>query len=209
MRYYIVEKNDPSICLGMTTPKEVMSELGITNTEFSKFVRNEEVYKGGILIPDDNDEKRYATSEDEEEWRLFHTSKLYDYYVSNKLRVISKLKSTGTEYEILMHTQYGKFGCTYLFVRIGKRRFSVLREAYKAFINKNVSDHYIACCNGSLKLENIKLVKRGSHGCKKVICDGVVYQSIKECADSIGYTPSHVRAMASGIRKNTVGVKYC
>lgn len=208
MRYYIVEKNDPSICLGMTTPKEVMSDLGITNTEFSKFVRNEEVYKGGILIPDDDDEKRYLTSEDEEEWRLFRTSSRHDYYVSNKLRIMSKTKSSGKEYICLLHIEKAKNGNFYAFVRIGQYRISVLKEAYKAFINKNVSDHYLWQCEGNLKLENIVAIPKG-HNKRKVECNGVEYESLIECGEAVGYTASHISAMLTGARKNTIGVKYC
>lgn len=209
MKYYIVEKNDPSNCLGITTPKEVMSELGISNAEFTKFVRNEEIYKGGILVGMEQNEKRYVSSEDEEEWRLFRTSQRYDYYVSNKLRVIRKSKCTGIEEECLLHKEKKCDGNTYMVVRVGLERVSVLREAYKAFINGHVENNCIAYCKGGLKLENIVIGKRGTAKGKSVICNGVKYESIKKCAKAIGYSPSHVALMANGKRTNVIGVKYC
>lgn len=209
MKYYIVEKNDPSTCLGITTPKEVMSELGLSNAEFTKFVRNEEIYKGGILIGMEQNEKRYVSSEDEEEWRLFRTSQRYDYYVSNKLRIIRKSKCSGVEEECLLHKEKRRDGKVYLFVRIGRNRVSVLKEAYKAFINGDTRNDCVAFCRGKIKLENIEIGKRGTPKGKSVICNGIKYESIKKCAKTIGYSPSHVALMANGKRTNVIGVKYC
>ena len=51
MQYYMLDKNDISVVRGIVSSKDVMRELGITNAQFHKMLRNEETYKGCILLP--------------------------------------------------------------------------------------------------------------------------------------------------------------
>ena len=50
MQYYMLDKRDISNVPGIVNAKDVMRELGIRNAQFSKMVRNEEIYKGCILV---------------------------------------------------------------------------------------------------------------------------------------------------------------
>ena len=43
---------------------------------------------------------------------------------------------------------------------------------------------------------------------KKVILNGVEYESIVQCAEDTGYTPSAISIMLRGIVKNSLGVIY-
>ena len=58
MQYYMLDKNDISVVRGIVTAKDVMKELGITNAQFHKMLRNEETYKGCILLPIETDDRR-------------------------------------------------------------------------------------------------------------------------------------------------------
>ena len=48
----MLDKNDISEVRGVVSAKDIIKELGITNAQFSKMVRNEEIYNGCILVPD-------------------------------------------------------------------------------------------------------------------------------------------------------------
>lgn len=88
----MLEKNDISVVRGIVDAKDVMRELGITNAKFSKMVRNEETYKGCILLPveTDEEERRKVTSEDAEQFQLLGESKTgIRYYITSYLRVVS------------------------------------------------------------------------------------------------------------------------
>ena len=69
VNYYMLDKNDISVVSGIVNTKDVMKELGITNAQFHKMLRNEETYKGCILLPveTDEEERRKVTSEDAEQ----------------------------------------------------------------------------------------------------------------------------------------------
>ena len=56
----MLDKKDISNVRGIVDAKDVMKELGITNAQFTKMVRNEEIYNGCILLPveTDNEERR-------------------------------------------------------------------------------------------------------------------------------------------------------
>lgn len=76
MQYYMLEKNDISKVRGVVSAKDIIKELGITNAQFTKMVRNEEVYNGCILVPMDlGEDKRKPTSEDDEQFQLIGESK--------------------------------------------------------------------------------------------------------------------------------------
>lgn len=71
MQYYMLDKKDISVVRGIISSKDVMKELGITNAQFTKMVRNEEVYNGCILVPIIQDSGReLPTSESEELYQL-------------------------------------------------------------------------------------------------------------------------------------------
>ena len=92
MKYYMLDKNDISVVRGIVNTKDVMKELGITNAQFHKMLRNEETYKGCILLPveTDNEERRKVTSEDDEQFQLIGESKTgIRYYITSYLRVVS------------------------------------------------------------------------------------------------------------------------
>ena len=76
MQYYMLDKRDISNVRGIVDAKDVMRELDITNVQFTKMVRNEEIYNGCILLPvETEEERRKVTSEDAEQFQLIGESK--------------------------------------------------------------------------------------------------------------------------------------
>lgn len=41
-----------------------------------------------------------------------------------------------------------------------------------------------------------------------VQCNGITYKSVKEAAEKLNFTPSHLYRMLNGTKKNTIGIKY-
>ena len=72
----MLDKNDISVVRGIVSSKDVMKELGITNAQFHKMLRNEEIYKGCILltVETDEEERRKVTSDDDEQFQLLGTN---------------------------------------------------------------------------------------------------------------------------------------
>ena len=64
----------------------------------------------------------------------------------------------------------------------------------------------------SFVVKNLYLVNNGVDGgkvCqKKVVLNGVEYESIAQCARNTGYTPTAISIMLRGIVKNSLGVRY-
>lgn len=208
MKYYIVNKHDPSICYGTTTPKEVMHDMKLNNAEFTKFVRNEKLYKGGILVAMEDEEKRYVSSDDTEEWRKIHETKRCNYYVSNKFRVISKFKQSGIETELYPK---GRDTSKDRNVRLNKKNAEVPRLVYQGFIDSSITKNDMITCDGDLEIKNLKRIDRKDwkfHE-RKVKANGVVYKSIAECAKKNYCSQITVRQYLSGKRKNVLGVEYC
>lgn len=90
MKYYMLDIRDISNVRGIVNAKDVMRELGITNAKFSKMVRNEEIYKGCILVPVIRESGReLPTSESEELYQLVGESDSgFRYYVTSHIRVV-------------------------------------------------------------------------------------------------------------------------
>ena len=184
----MLDKNDISVVRGIVNTKDVMRELGITNAQFSKMVRNEEIYKGCILVPVIRESGReLPTSESEELYQLVGESDSgFRYYITSHIRVVSVSPFDGTEREMRIR----KTSETRYVVKIidGKRKkyISVLGEVYKAFIGE-IKDKHIVVGDGDLKIENLRLknlseVNRVKNP-KKVRIGDKVYNSIKECAN--------------------------
>ena len=212
MQYYMLEKNDISVVRGIVSSKEVMRELCITNAQFSKMVRNEEIYKGCILVPVISESGReLPTSESEELYQLVGESDSgYRYYVTSHIRVVSVSPFDGTEREMRIR----KTSETRYVVKIidGKRKkyISVLGEAYKAFIGE-IKDKHIVVCDGDLKIENLRLknlseVNRVKNP-KKVRIGDKVYNSIKECANKNFISVPYLYQMLEGVKPNLIGVE--
>ena len=102
MQYYMLDKKDISKVRGIVSAKDVIKELGITNAKFTKMVRNEEIYKGCILVPViQNSGRELPTSESEELYQLVGESDSgYRYYVTSHIRVVSVSPFDGTEREM-------------------------------------------------------------------------------------------------------------
>ncbi len=144
---------------------------------------------------------------DNEEFRYIMETKNMEYYVSNELRVISKSKLNGNERELKEKYNISKTNRKRMFVKIGNSPISVARLAYKAFIDPNIEADDIIYCDGDLELENLKKGKQS--GMKhKVIVNGVVYDSVKECAKQTGICYSSVSRYLSGTLRNKLNVKY-
>ena len=156
----MLEKNDISVVRGIVSSKDVMKELGITNAQFHKMLRNEETYKGCILLPieTDEEERRKVTSQDDEQFQLLGESDSgYRYYVTSHIRVVSVSPFDGVEREMrIRKTSETRYVVK---IRDGNRNkyISVLGEAYKAFVGE-IKDKHIVVCDGDLKIENLKLV---------------------------------------------------
>ena len=208
----MLDKNDISVVRGIVSSKEVMRELCITNAQFSKMVRNEEIYKGCILVPVISESGReLPTSESEELYQLVGESDSgYRYYVTSHIRVVSVSPFDGTEREMRIR----KTSETRYVVKIidGKRKkyISVLGEAYKAFIGE-IKDKHIVVCDGDLKIENLRLknlseVNRVKNP-KKVRIGDKVYNSIKECANKNFISVPYLYQMLEGVKPNLIGVE--
>lgn len=212
MQYYMLEKNDISVVRGIVNAKDVMRELGITNAQFTKMVRNEEVYNGCILVPVIRESGReLPTSESEELYQLVGESDSgYRYYVTSHIRVVSVSPFDGTEREMRIR----KSSETRYVVKIidGKRKkyISVLGEAYKAFVGE-IKDKHIVVCDGDLKIENLKLVDLSEvnrlKNSKKVKVGDKIYNSIAECANKNFISVPYLYQMLEGVKPNLIGVE--
>lgn len=214
MNYYMLDKNDISVVRGIVSSKDVMKELGITNAQFHKMLRNEETYKGCILLPieTDEEERRKVTSEDAEQFQLLGESKTgIRYYITSYLRVVSVSPFDGTEREMRIR----KTSETRYVVKIidGKRKkyISVLGEAYKAFVGE-IKDKHIVVCDGDLKIENLKLVDLSEvnrlKNSKKVKVGDKIYNSIAECANKNFISVPYLYQMLEGVKPNLIGVEF-
>ena len=212
MHYYMLDKNDISVVRGIVSSKDVMKELGITNAQFSKMVRNEETYKGCILVPVIRESGReLPTSESEELYQLVGESDSgFRYYVTSHIRVVSVSPFDGTEREMRIR----KTSETRYVVKIidGKRKkyISVLGEAYKAFVGE-IKDKHIVVCDGDLKIENLKLVDLSEvnrlKNSKKVKVGDKIYNSIAECANKNFISVPYLYQMLEGVKPNLIGVE--
>lgn len=212
MNYYMLDKNDISVVRGIVNTKDVMKELGITNAQFTKMVRNEEIYNGCILVPVIRESGReLPTSESEELYQLVGESDSgYRYYVTSHIRVVSVSPFDGTEREMRIR----KSSETRYVVKIidGKRKkyISVLGEAYKAFIGE-IKDKHIVVCDGDLKIENLKLVDLSEvnrlKNSKKVKVGDKIYNSIAECANKNFISVPYLYQMLEGVKPNLIGVE--
>ena len=215
MQYYMLDKTDISNVRGIVDAKDVMRELGITNAQFSRMVRNEEIYNGCILIPvetDEDDERKRITSEDDEQFQLIGESKTgIRYYITSYLRVVSVSPFDGVEREMCIR----KSSETRYVVKIidGKRKkyISVLCEAYKAFIG-GIKDKHIVVCDGDLKIENLKLVDLSEvnrlKNSKKVKVGDKIYNSVIECANKNFISVPYMYQMLEGVKPNLIGVEF-
>lgn len=212
MQYYMLDKRDISNVHGIVDAKDVMRELGITNAQFTKMVRNEEIYNGCILVPVIRESGReLPTSESEELYQLIGESDSgYRYYITSHLKVVSVSPFDGTEREMRIR----KSSETRYVVKIidGKRKkyISVLGEAYKAFVGE-IKDKHIVVCDGDLKIEDLRLknlseVNRVKNP-KKVRIGDKVYNSIKECANKNFISVPYLYQMLEGVKPNLIGVE--
>lgn len=213
MQYYMLDKRDISNVRGIVNAKDVMRELGIANAQFTKMVRNEEIYKGCILVPViQNSGRELPTSESEELYQLVCESDSgYRYYVTSHIRVVSVSPFDGTEREMrIRKTSETRYAAQ---IVDGKRKkyISVLGEAYKAFVGE-IKDKHIVVCDGDLKIENLKLVDLSEvnrlKNSKKVKVGDKIYNSIAECARKNFISKSHMYQMIEGIRPNSIGVEF-
>lgn len=212
MKYYMLNIRDISNVHGIVDAKDVMRELGITNAQFTKMVRNEEVYNGCILVPVIRESGReLPTSESEELYQLVGESDSgFRYYVTSHIRVVSVSPIDGTEREMrIRKTSETRYVVK---IRDGNRNkyISVLGEVYKAFVGE-IKDKHIVVCDGDLKIENLRLknlseVNRVKNP-KKVRIGDKVYNSITECANKNFISVPYMYQMLEGVKPNLIGVE--
>lgn len=208
----MLEKNDISVVRGIVSSKEVMKELGITNAQFHKMLRNEETYKGCILLPiEDEEERRKVTSEDAEQFQLLGESKTgIRYYITSYLRVVS-VDLKGKQREMKAKKETESIYRVVVNLKEGKRYLNVLFEAYKAFVGEIEKNDSIVW-DGEMKIENLRVIKlaqiQGLRNKKKVRIGDTVYSSIAECARKNFISKSHMYQMIEGIRPNSIGVEF-
>ena len=213
MQYYMLDKKDISDVRGIVDAKDVMKELGITNAQFTKLVRNEEIYNGCILLPveTDEEERRKVTSEDDEMYQLIGESKTgIRYYITSYLRVVS-VDLKGNQKEMKAKKETESIYRVTLSLKDGKRYLNVLFEAYKAFVGKIEKNDSIVW-DGEMKIENLRVIKlaqtQGLRNKKKVRIGDTVYSSISECARKNFISRSHMYQMIEGIVPNSIGVEF-
>lgn len=213
MQYYMLDKNDISKVRGVVSAKDIIKELGITNAQFSKMVRNEEVYNGCILVPVIRESGReLPTSESEELYQLIGESDSgYRYYVTSHIRVVSVSPFDGTEREMrIRKTSETRYAAQ---IVDGKRKkhISVLGEAYKSFVGE-IKDKHIVVCDGDLKIENLKLVDLSEvnrlKNSKKVKVGDKIYNSVIECANKNFISVPYMYQMLEGVKPNLIGVEF-
>lgn len=213
MQYYMLDKRDISNVRGIVDAKDVMRELGITNAQFTKMVRNEETYKGCILLPieTDEEERRKVTSEDDEQFQLLGESKTgIRYYITSYLRVVS-VDLKGNQKEMKAKKETESICRVALNLKDGKRYLNVLLEAYRAFVGEAEKNDSIVW-DGEMKIENLRVIKlaqtQGLRNKKKVRIGDTVYSSIAECAKKNYISASYMYQMIEGIRPNLIGVEF-
>lgn len=212
MQYYMLDKKDISKVRCIVSAKDVIKELGITNAQFTKMVRNEEIYKGCILVPVIRESGReLPTSESEELYQLVCESDSgYRYYVTSHIRVVSVSPIDGREREMrIRKTSETRYAAQ---IVDGKRKkyISVLGEAYKAFVGE-IKDKHIVVCDGDLKIENLKLVDLSEvnrlKNSKKVKVGDKIYNSVIECANKNFISVPYLYQMLEGVKPNLIGVE--
>lgn len=212
MQYYMLDKRDISNVRGIVSSKDVMKELGITNAQFTKMVRNEEAYKGCILVPIDlGEDKRKPTSEDDEMYQLIGESKTgIRYYITSYLRVVS-VDLKGNQKEMKAKKETDSIYRVAVNFKEGRRYLNVLFEAYKAFVGE-IEKNDSVVWDGEMKIENLRVIKlaqtQGLRNKKKVRIGDTVYSSIAECARKNFISASHMYQMIEGIRPNSIGVEF-
>ena len=212
MQYYMLDKNDISVVRGIVNTKDVMRESGITNAQFHKMLRNEETYKGCILVPIDlGEDKRKPTSEDDEMYQLIGESKTgIRYYITSYLRVVS-VDLKGNQKEMKSKKETESIYRVAVNFKEGRRYLNVLFEAYKAFVGEIEKNDSIVW-DGEMKIENLRVIKlaqtQGLRNKKKVRIGDTVYSSIAECARKNFISRSHMYQMIEGIVPNSIGVEY-
>lgn len=213
MQYYMLEKRDISNVRGIVSSKDVMRELGITNAQFTKMVRNEEIYNGCILLPieTDEEERRKVTSEDAEQFQLIGESKIgIRYYITSYLRVVS-VDPKGNQKEMKAKKETESVYRVTVNLKDGKRYLNVLFEAYKAFVGE-IEKNDSVVWDGEMKIENLRVIKlaqtQGLRNKKKVRIGDTVYSSISECARKNFISRSHMYQMIEGIVPNSIGVEF-
>lgn len=213
MQYYMLDKRDISNVRGIVSSKDVMKELGITNAQFTKMVRNEEAYKGCILLPieTDEEERRKVTSEDAEMYQFIGESKTgIRYYITSYLRVVS-VDPKGNQKEMKAKKETESIYRVAVNFKEGRRYLNVLFEAYKAFVGEIEKNDSIVW-DGEMKIENLRVIKlaqiQGLRNKKKVRIGDTVYSSIAECARKNFISKSHMYQMIEGIRPNSIGVEF-
>lgn len=213
MQYYMLDKTDISNVRGIVDTKDVMRELGITNAQFSRMVRNEEIYNGCILLPieTDEEERRKATSEDAEQFQLLGESKTgIRYYITSYLRVVS-VDLKGNQKEMKAKKETESICRVALNLKDGKRYLNVLLEAYRAFVGEAEKNDSIVW-DGEMKIENLRVIKlaqtQGLRNKKKVRIGDTVYSSIAECAKKNYISASYMYQMLEGIKPNLIGVEF-
>ena len=200
MHYYMLDKNDISVVRGIVSSKDVMKELCITNAQFTKMVRNEEVYNGCILVPVIRESGReLPTSESEELYQLVGESDSgYRYYVTSHIRVVS-VDLKGKQREMKAKKETESIYRVVVNFKEGKRYLNVLFEAYKAFVGEIEKNDSIVW-DGEMKIENLRVIKlaqiQGLRNKKKVRIGDTVYSSIAECARKNFISKSHMLMLA-------------
>lgn len=187
---------------GFVSDKKVMKELSLTRAQFNAHVMYQRLYKGCVLIEDESEQKEM----NKETFKLIETSKTgRKWYISNHLNVISVSKS-GAQRKISPTFDKGAYR-----VCINGKMFQLYRLAYKAFIG-DVGRSYKVRLKGKKHVDNLYLINNGIDGgkvCgKKVVLNGIKYESIAKCAKEVGYTPTAVSIMLRGIVTNSLGVRY-
>lgn len=211
MQYYMLDKKDISVVRGIVSSKDVMKELGITNAQFSKMVRNEEIYNGCILVPIDlGEDKRKPTSEDDEQFQLIGESKTgIRYYITSYLRVVS-VDLKGNQKEMKAKKETESIYRVVVNFKEGKRYLNVLFEAYKAFVGEIEKNDSIVW-DGEMKIENLRVIKlaqiQGLRNKKKVRIGDTVYSSIAECANKNFISVPYMYQMLEGVKPNLIGVE--
>ena len=195
--------NAENECVGFVSNQKVMEDLGLTKSQFDSHVMYQMLYKGCVLIEDEADEKKAS---DTDMYELIESSKTgWRWFISNRLNVISVSKD-GVKSKI--HPSLDKGVYRVWIIRI---MYLLFRLAYEKFIG-NIGNGVKVRLKGKKDVKNLYLVSRGIDGgmarAKKVVLNGIEYESVAECARAMGYTRPAISKMLNGEVTNILGVRY-
>lgn len=204
MEYMMIEPYTNE-CKGFVSGEQVRKELNLDIYQFRSMIMYMRPYHGCILIEDESEEQK--PKKEVELYQLVKEGKYGRmYYVTSFGRALSIKDGKETELN-----RAKKSDNSYQ-VKINGKYCSLGRLMYEAFIGE-LKDDELVFFEGGFKLENLKKTIKSKQSkkfarYKKVKVGSKVYDSIRECANDVGYSYWTIQEKLSGRIRNDIGVEY-